>query len=1667
MTPEHHTWTRRYALVALAIGGLWLGGVSPVSGADPWSPRVAIPDERGARHEGTLEGFVLELKGHPIVSPTDRIELNGEARRTSDLTGIRLTWTASPVRGADALAVSFEFADGSVVEPQIEKMGAAPVTSLSFTFTEEGRERSSWSFQVGQPVRSPFGRLARIDMVAGAKGDPGKGDEGKRDEGQGDEGKGDEGKRDEGKRDEGKRDEGKRDEGKRDEGKRDEGGGAAETGQLFVLIFNDGNGNGVRDRGEEELPGWEFTVTGPNGIPSKQVTAQGGAISAKVPAGRYAVVQTKQEGWTPTTPTEQALTVTAGGKESVAFGNRKGGGGGAGSIGELCITKFEDANGNGVRDRGEAVLEGWEFKVMGTVGNPSIMVTQRDGTICAKFPAGRYTVAEAGRAGWTSTTPTEQIVTVIAAKKTNLVFGNRKSGGDTLPPGVVVNPAKCDCLLGALPTLHAVILRWSLCPAATSVVGGEPRLYRADHGAGNWQRVHTSTGVPGVLLETSLESLSIPASDKELFRDIVRRYLSPQDYIQTPPTTDEMVAAWIRNLAGLHQSPAYVAPPPPGAKTPAEEAAEIRDFAYLVLVTRFGLTVTGMEAIGLGICDTEVSDGSLYDYVLTIWTPQVEMLCDRADEVGPLSPPPTPPPTAPLAEALRTRLPDLPGARRPDPDVTPIGVTWTSPLPLQNPPSPPYAEGSFNVIAYVVERKEGQNGAWTRMGDGTILEVERTDAPVPLTGNPPTAPAGYRYVDIATEDHSTYTYRISSLDLIGRTSAPVEADPVTAFAIPAPIPWKTFTASWNEIQPLVDVVLTLKASLPPNRQLWVERTCPTELDPEAGLVRLNSTAWSGASLTFSLADSGVAQRTRYVYKIVIDGPEAGTTIDMNIRTTMVVPDLTPPDPLPPLQFLLRPGTPIPDAVTDALIHQAHEDQGDKPKWDAAVALVTAEIAAEMAILQEKTVSRTETVVIARPCEKIDVSLDELEGTVPDFAEERLPYPPRAELVYNNGERVEGVLEELDIEGPSLTGHMLPDRAPIDCDGRSIPWDEVNSISLLWKVSQPSLTDPIRRIALPWITDTNGDVAFPKIATGTGSAAAGLKKIHVKLAIPTGAGSPGVTWDVDVDNQIPGAREIRSIRLLDTPWRRGTPGETFSYLWSRPDRLRPPEGKVTRVEIDQTYLEGAPRRKATVTGFPLSGPGASTAWTVRGHLTSLGLVLAGAGGQPVNLPLNANSPGQRLAINTSHPAPGVQLSSPSSWPMSSILVDASQSSLPFLVLPQLPPEDPGVTINAKEYSLDDLIRVEIAWESSAAGLKPVRVTLTFHHPAEMRPEDLPTWPDADIKARALSLIEKGRFAPHMNDILASREGVILYWSYPQQDPSVFAGFNVYRATGDAPTVFTRINPEPIPFLVASGQLGSPPAGWPPANAGAGSLCWFEDHLLGGVGSQYYYQVTAVDDTGLESPPNPPTGLQVMVPDRAGPTAPVLVSVKKQHSNGGALEVRIEWRAPQHPYEVVVYRKEVDSNDPAMVIYTAVPANPATTSFIDAGPFLPLKSYEYFLQGKSGGTLGKPSATRTITIGGVDIPPVVSTPLTAVAAGGSVTLSWGAPTLPTGVTLKHYVVERREAGASSFRLRAGPLTATTLVDDRVSAGKTYEYRVVLIDSNGATWISVYAPVSVAVP
>jgi Ca2+-binding RTX toxin-like protein len=200
------------------------------------------------------------------------------------------------------------------------------------------------------------------------------------------------------------------------------------TGKVCVHKFNDLNGDGIQNAGEPNLPGWVFQVTA-NCLGANLTTDANGNACGDFSAGAYTVAEQPQPGWTATTSTTQTVTVTAGQTTNVSFGNRQG-------KGELCIRKFNDLNGNGIRDTNEPGLPGVVFQLNG-LGAVMTLTTGANGAACASVPAGTYSVVETPQSGWTATTPTTQTVTVTPNQAANVSFGNQVEKVCVLDPGMV------------------------------------------------------------------------------------------------------------------------------------------------------------------------------------------------------------------------------------------------------------------------------------------------------------------------------------------------------------------------------------------------------------------------------------------------------------------------------------------------------------------------------------------------------------------------------------------------------------------------------------------------------------------------------------------------------------------------------------------------------------------------------------------------------------------------------------------------------------------------------------------------------------------------------------------------------------------------------------------------------------------------------------------------------------------------------------------------------------------------------------------------------------------------------------------------------------------------------------------------------------------------------
>lgn len=209
------------------------------------------------------------------------------------------------------------------------------------------------------------------------------------------------------------------------------------TGSISGVKFNDLNGNGTRDAGEPGLAGVTIRRTSSTselpGVPVTVVTGADGAFTFNdVPLGVYTLTETVPAGFVQTAPPAPGtigVTLTESSRNSTGntFGNRQAGG--------VSGTKFDDTNGNGVRDSGEPGLAGVTIRLTDAAGAVRTTTTDASGNFTfAGVAPGTYTVSEIVPAGFRQTAPAAPgtfTATVTETQGvTGLLFGNQ-----TIPTG--------------------------------------------------------------------------------------------------------------------------------------------------------------------------------------------------------------------------------------------------------------------------------------------------------------------------------------------------------------------------------------------------------------------------------------------------------------------------------------------------------------------------------------------------------------------------------------------------------------------------------------------------------------------------------------------------------------------------------------------------------------------------------------------------------------------------------------------------------------------------------------------------------------------------------------------------------------------------------------------------------------------------------------------------------------------------------------------------------------------------------------------------------------------------------------------------------------------------------------------------------------------------------
>ncbi len=183
-------------------------------------------------------------------------------------------------------------------------------------------------------------------------------------------------------------------------------------GAISGQLWNDLNGDGIHDGSEPGLNGWAIELVDPSGgtVLDTQITATGteaGQYSfGVVPADSYEVRRVSQAGWQQTYPAGGVypLEVIADPITDVDFGEVE--------LGTISGVKFEDLNGDGVKDAGEPGLEGrtiyLDLDEDGQLdgGNEPYVVTNAAGEYAfTDLPPGIYMVSEVAQPGWIQTYP--------------------------------------------------------------------------------------------------------------------------------------------------------------------------------------------------------------------------------------------------------------------------------------------------------------------------------------------------------------------------------------------------------------------------------------------------------------------------------------------------------------------------------------------------------------------------------------------------------------------------------------------------------------------------------------------------------------------------------------------------------------------------------------------------------------------------------------------------------------------------------------------------------------------------------------------------------------------------------------------------------------------------------------------------------------------------------------------------------------------------------------------------------------------------------------------------------------------------------------------------------------------------------------------------------------
>jgi len=214
--------------------------------------------------------------------------------------------------------------------------------------------------------------------------------------------------------------------------------------------FNDLNGNGIKDAGEQGIANWQMVLTFlgsadrpvPDIILTKARTDATGAYTFKnLFPGVYEVSELSQKGWMLTTAESIRVTLP-GSKSNLDFGNRLESQPDKASIWGV---KYNDLNGNGVNN-GEPGLSGWTIKLKNIETSAELTTTtNKEGWYSfTNLDPASYRISEVMQNGWTATSPEGGVSAPFAlamGENKEVNFGNKNNNHPPVITALTAMPA--------------------------------------------------------------------------------------------------------------------------------------------------------------------------------------------------------------------------------------------------------------------------------------------------------------------------------------------------------------------------------------------------------------------------------------------------------------------------------------------------------------------------------------------------------------------------------------------------------------------------------------------------------------------------------------------------------------------------------------------------------------------------------------------------------------------------------------------------------------------------------------------------------------------------------------------------------------------------------------------------------------------------------------------------------------------------------------------------------------------------------------------------------------------------------------------------------------------------------------------------------------------------